>query len=64
MRTKSKERKLKKLYIQLGKYHQQPITRTGTVSDGMGGRIYDDNLQILTRRGRIENKIQTLEHTK
>jgi len=60
-KEKSKDQKLKKLYNQLRRHEDQPVHRTVLREDE------DENLieiNVLTRRGRIENKIQTLENTK
>ena len=57
MRSKSKETKIKKLYKQLSKVEDQPLKRNRTHKG-----IVIETSSILTQRGRIENKIKTLQN--
>lgn len=54
-KEKDKTKKLKRLYNQLNRFKDQPISRRS--------REYP-NLTILTSRGKIEQRILTLEKTK
>jgi hypothetical protein len=59
-KQKSKERKLKRLNWQFNKVSDQPLFKPDSFK-------YDgdfNKLPILTRAGRILNKIQTVENTK
>ncbi len=54
-KEKDKKKKLKRLYDQLGRFNDQPFSRES--------KRYS-NLMILTQKGKIEQRIQTLENTK
>jgi hypothetical protein len=56
-KEKSVDKKLKRLYIQLNAHSDRPIDR---FKRAPGGRPLDKI--ILTRQGRIEHAIQTIEN--
>jgi phage gp46-like protein len=63
-KEKTKEKKLKRLYKQLLKHSQQNISNTAeTIVEDSIGKSITIVATSLTRRGRLELAIQTLEKT-
>ena len=64
-KEKSKEVKLKRLYNQLKRVIQQPTHRSNTVTVSTGPNSTSTYTStVMTLRGKLEQRIQTLENSK